>query len=375
MLAVVAIILILSDFYASFFREHKPLRFYANPTYYIYSALKYSGVFVRGEKLPFQTVAQDAKIPPTDKDRELIVLVVGETARADRFSLNGYEKKTNPHLEKEEVISFRNVLACGTSTAVSVPCMFSAYHRDDFSHDKFESTENILDVLVRTNASVLWLDNNSDSKGVAVRIEYHSYRSADNNPVCDEECRDEGMLHGVQPFIDSKPSGDIVIVLHQMGNHGPAYHKRYPDNFEEFTPVCKTNRLENCSSDEINNAYDNAILYTDYFLSQVIAVLKNNDAKFETAMLYVSDHGESLGENNIYLHGLPYFIAPDVQKRVPFIMWFGENIKHEIDLDTMKANVDKEYHHDSLFHTLLGLLEVETTLYDKSMDMILHEEE
>jgi lipid A ethanolaminephosphotransferase len=161
----------------------------------------------------------------------------------------------------------------------------------------------------------------------------------------------------------------MFIVLHQMGNHGPAYYKRYPKSFEKFTPVCETSQLEECSKEAIDNAYDNAILYTDYFLSRVIALLKNNSAAFETSMLYVSDHGESLGENGLYLHGLPYFLAPDTQTQIPVIMWFGENYD-EIDNESLRLKRNNSYSHDNLFHTILGLMEVQSEVYNNDMDIV-----
>ncbi len=188
------------------------------------------------------------------------------------------------------------------------------------------------------------------------------------NPVCDVECRDEGMLVGLQDYIDKTNQGDILIVLHQMGNHGPAYYKRYPMEFEKFTPVCKTNQLEECSVEQIENAYANAVLYTDYFLSRVIDLLKRNSNAFETAMVYMGDHGESLGENGLYLHGLPYFMAPDSQKHVPAVMWFGKSFK--IDREALRAKAEGTFSHDNLFHTVLGLMEVETSVYDKRLDIL-----
>ena len=220
--------------------------------------------------------------------------------------------------------------------------------------------------------SILWRDNNSDSKGVAVRGAYEDFRSPRVNPVCDEvECRDEGMLHGLQAYIDQQ-KGDILIVLHQMGNHGPAYYKRYPKAFEHFTPVCKTNDLGSCSSEEINNAYDNVIRYTDYFLAKVIELLKQNDHRFETAMLYVSDHGESLGEYGVYLHGMPYALAPDAQKHVPAIMWIGQHMKRDLRLDNMDERRLRRWSHDNIFSTLLGLFEIESEVYDPSKDLFEH---
>jgi len=368
-LAITATLIVtLGSHYASFIREHKSLRYYTNPTGYIYAAVKYVNALTKIEQGPIKPIAEDARIPASDMERELLIFVLGETARADRFSLNGYGRETNPLLKRENIINFGNFWSCGTSTAVSVPCMFSIYEHDDYSDSKARSLENILDVLKRSGVSLLWRDNNSSSKGVALRVPYESYKSADVNPICDIECRDEGMLDGLQEFIDKHPTGDIFIVLHQMGNHGPAYYKRYPPLFEKFTPVCKTNQLEECSKQEIDNTYDNAILYTDYFLSKVIAFLKSNDGRFETGLFYVSDHGESLGEGGLYLHGLPYALSPETQRHVPAIMWFGAN-NDDVDVSALQRVAGNKYSHDNLFHTILGLLEVDSGVYRKELDI------
>jgi lipid A ethanolaminephosphotransferase len=316
-------------------------------------------------------IGKDAKIPAEDLDRELTILVIGEAARADRFSLNGYPRETNPLLQKEEIFSFRNVSSCATSTETSVPCMFSIYNRRSYSDRKGKSTENLLDVLKHAGVNILWRDNNSHSKGVALRIPYEDYKKPDKNSVCDEECRDEGMLVGLQAYIDGQANGDILIILHQMGNHGPAYYKRYPKSFEKFKPVCETKQLNECSNEEINNAYDNAIAYTDYFLWKAIQLLKQNSAKFETALIYFSDHGESLGEKGLYLHGIPYIMAPDEQKRIATIFWLGESFKAPKKI--LKNKISREYSHENLFHTALGLFEINTYLYDKKKDIIYSE--
>ncbi len=370
---VIALILVFGSFYASFIREHKPLRYYANPSYYIYSTGKYISNFFEGAVRPLIKIGRDAKKKNFSGKRKIIIFVVGETVRADHLSLNGYNKKTTPYLEKENVISFSNVFSCGTSTSYSVPCLFSIYNRSDFNESKTLRTENVLDILHRTGVNVVWLDNNSNSKGVANRIYYESYRTTDNNTVCDTECRDIGLLSNLQSYINSHNNGDIFIVLHQMGNHGPDYYKRYPKEFEKFTPVCETNQLERCSIESINNAYDNALLYTDYFLSKTIEFLKINQNKFNTALFYVSDHGESLGENGLYLHGLPYMFAPESQTHVPLIMWFSDSYdKDEVDVDNLRTKSQNHYSHDNIFHTILGLMEIETNVYDESMDIIKH---
>lgn len=363
------VVLAFGSFYASFFREHKALRAYANPTYYSYAAIQYLRQRLTPEvDTALAPVGRDAKIPATDPHRELIIMVLGETARADRFSLNGYARDTNPQLREAGAISLTNVWACGTSTAVSVPCMF-ALDGESRSAARGTGRENLLDVLQHAGVNVLWRDNNSDSKGVALRVPYEDYRSPKLNPVCDLECRDEGMLGDLQRYIDAHPSGDTFIVLHQMGNHGPAYYRRYPAAFERFKPACRDDDLSRCSRDEIDNAYDNAILYTDHFLAQTIALLERNDAHFETALFYVSDHGESLGEGGLYLHGMPKLIAPDTQVRVPVVLWFGKNFD-DVDLPALQKKRDVRFTHANIFHTVLGFLEIETSVYQAGLDIL-----
>jgi lipid A ethanolaminephosphotransferase len=313
-----------------------------------------------------QKIGMDA-IQLKSERKKVIIMVVGEAARSDHFSLNGYSKKTNPLLEKEDIVNFSQLYSCGTTTAVSVPCMFSVYKKNEYDSTKGYNTYNVLDILSQAGVETLWRDNNSDSKGIAVRLNYEEYKTSNLNTICDSECRDEGMLIGLENII-KKSNNDIIIVLHQMGNHGPAYYKRYPEKFKKFTPVCQTNQLEKCTKEEISNAYDNAILYTDYFLSKVINFLKQYENNISTAMVYMADHGESLGENGLYLHGLPYFIAPEHQKHVGSLMWFGKDFP--IDKQKIKKISNNKYSHDNLFSTLLGLFNIQTEVYEKKMDIL-----
>ena len=176
------------------------------------------------------------------------------------------------------------------------------------------------------------------------------------------------MLVGLESFIAEAEGQDIVIVLHQMGNHGPAYYNRYPEEFKKFLPVCETNQLEDCDTSSIVNAYDNALLYTDFFLNEVIDFLKPYDDKFETAMLYMSDHGESLGEYGLYLHGLPNFMAPASQREVGAMLWLGAG--YDVSIDSLMPGRDMPISHDNYFHTVLGLMEIETDIYDAGLDLL-----
>jgi len=370
LLLIVGNMMLMSEQYASFIREQKDLRYYTNPLTFVYSTGKFVDELLRvdhtGPRLP---IGEDAYIAHNGDARKLVVLVVGEATRADHWSLNGYERETNRALPKHNIVNFPKVSACATSTAFSLPCMFSAIPFDDFRLRDANAQENVLDVLKRAGVNVLWRDNNSDSKGVADRVTFEDFRSAEVNPVCDDECRDVGMLSGLDDYIVSHPEGDIVIVLHQMGNHGPAYYKRYPKEFEFYTPVCESNQLENCSREEINNAYDNAVVYSDFFLANVIEFLEPKQKEFTTAMFYMADHGESLGELGLYLHGLPYAIAPEAQTHVAAAMWLGGNLTEEAR-QALATHAQKELSHDNYFHTILGMLKVNTTIYDPELDIL-----
>jgi len=369
-LVFVLVTISFSKHYTSFARENLDLRLYINPTYYLYAIGKYVNAKFDTASTPFMEIGLDATISKQENAGRLVILVVGETARADRFSLNGYERQTNPLLEQESVISFKDMTSCGSDTALSVPCMFSYLNREDYSHAKGKNMSNVLDIINHADVEVLWRDNNSDSKSVADRITFEDYRSNDINPLCNPECRDEGMLSGLQSYIDERPDNNILIVLHTMGSHGPAYYKRYPQAFEIFTPTCQTNQLNECSDEQINNAYDNTIVYADYFLSRVIELLKNNAEDLDTAMFYISDHGESLGENGVYLHGMPYFMAPIEQVHVPAIMWFDKSFAGQVNMAVLEMAANESFSHDNLFHTLLGLMRVETEVYDQSLDIM-----
>ena len=359
-----------SGHYSGLLRFHGEVTNKAVPTYALLSAIRLAGKSAPASKDHHVELGKDAALPHRDRDHELVIMVVGETLRADHFGLNGYVRETTPQLRSRNVVNFPDFWSCGTATAISVPCMFSNLGRAHFDTATAATSDNALDVLARAGVSVLWRDNNSSSKGVADRLTYQDFKKPPLNPMCEDgECRDEGMLAGLQDWIDAQ-HGDMLIVLHQMGNHGPAYYKRYPKAFEKFTPICSTSDLGSCTSEELNNTYDNAVLYTDHFLSKVIDLLKANDLNYETAMFYVSDHGESLGEHGLYLHGAPYVLAPDAQRHVPAVMWLGGGIKEDIVMSSVGDRSIRPWSHDNVFSTLLGFFEVTTVAYDPKLDIL-----
>ncbi|MDU4250743.1 phosphoethanolamine--lipid A transferase [Pseudomonas sp.] len=362
--------------YAPVFRQEEKLTHFINPTNYIYAVSKFTkqrlGI---KENLVVQPIGEDAVMPrkvSADGRKSLMIFVVGETARADHFSLNGYARDTNPELKKLDIVNFANVSSCGTSTAVSVPCMFSKFPREDYSDKKGKTNQGLLDILQRVGVSVLWLDNNSDCKGTCLRVPNRDIPKDQPGPFCDgRNCLDEALLQNLQAYIDGLKD-NAIIVLHADGSHGPEYYERYPKSLERFTPVCRTNQLGSCSTEELVNVYDNTILYTDFFLSKVVELLKQNQERFDTSMVYVSDHGESLGENGVYLHAAPYAIAPKAQTHVPMVMWFGTGALGGMGVDRAcleKKAASDELSHDNLFHSVLGLYGVQTSLYQPELDI------
>jgi lipid A ethanolaminephosphotransferase len=359
--------------YASIYRNNRQLRYLINPVNLVDSSVSILKHKLRGQHplIPVGTDATLADDPKRSGKKRLTVLVLGETARAANFALDGYPRPTNPYLSRESVFSFTNVHSCGTATAASVPCMFSGFSRENYDPDKAEYTENVLDVLSHAGVKVLWRNNNDGCKNVCRRVRSEDLSHLKLAGLCTtEECYDEVLLYHLQAYVDAL-TNDGVIVLHQKGSHGPGYHLRHPPSFKVFSPECHQANLKDCTPQEVINAYDNTIVYTDYFLEKVIQFLKKNAAQYDTALLYVSDHGESLGENNVYLHGLPYFVAPDEQKHVPLITWFSKDfIAHnKIDSACLQLHKHASYSHENLFHSLLGLMNVKTNVYNAKLDI------
>ncbi|MGD9390190.1 MAG: phosphoethanolamine--lipid A transferase, partial [Thioalkalispiraceae bacterium] len=324
LLLVVANFMMFSADYAALFKNHHHVRYLINPSNYVYSSIKYISESLGQQQHDIVAIGLDAHqvrpVSATDK-KTILVLVVGETARADNFALNGYQRNTNPLLSKEDIINYPHVSSCGTSTHVSLPCMFSHFQQKDFSESKAAYYEMLPDVLRHAGVEVVWRDNNSGCKGVCKNIPMEDVSHYHLEGICnDRECYDEVLLDQLKEKIETAQN-DMVIVLHQKGSHGPAYYLRTPEKLKAFLPECTTNELQKCSQQELVNAYDNTIYYTDYFLSRVVETLKQQ--QHDTAMVYISDHGESLGENHLYLHSMPYMFAPEQQTHVPLVTWYS----------------------------------------------------
>ncbi|OGB45293.1 MAG: phosphoethanolamine transferase [Burkholderiales bacterium RIFCSPLOWO2_12_FULL_65_40] len=380
---LVAVALLWTSFQdvASLMRNHKQLRYMINPFNSVYAVGRVAVGRTAQAQKPLQPLGTDAQAAATATDPEsapLIVLVVGETARAANFGLGGYARDTTPRLKElqgqGDMVYFSNVSSCGTNTQASVPCMFSHLGKQGFE-DSNDRYENLLDVLQRAGLAVLWMENQSGCKGVCERVPNVDTRTLGIAGLCpDGQCLDQVMLHQLPQELAKLPAErrakGTVVVMHQMGSHGPAYYKRSPESDKHFLPECTSHALQECPVEHIQNAYDNSLRYTDHFLADTVRWLQAQ--KRPTALLYVSDHGESLGEKGLYLHGMPYRMAPAEQTHVPMLAWASKPLQRDMhwNMACLQARAHQPWSHDNLFHTLLDLARVHTSAQNAGLDML-----
>lgn len=370
---VAAVLLVFQDF-SSLMRNQKQLRYLITPANFVYSIGRVLASDAQAVDRPRAPVGTDARLASAWRQHTkpaLFVIVVGETARAANWGLNGYARQTTPELAKLDVLNFPDVTSCGTNTETSLPCMFSQVGRRDYDEDRIRHSESLLHVLHRAGFKLLWRDNQSGCKGVCEGLPQQQLDNAAVPEFCaDGRCLDEILLHGLET-VARDAHGNMVLVLHMLGNHGPSYHKRYPERLRRFMPTCDTGELRQCAQPEIVNAYDDALLYTDHTVAGAIGFLQRQASAYDTGLIYVSDHGESLGEKGLYLHGVPYAIAPDEQTKVPMVWWLSPGFldSFKLDRDCLARRAAQPATHDNLFHSVLGLLRVETSAYDSGLDL------
>ncbi|MCK7591338.1 phosphoethanolamine--lipid A transferase EptA [Subsaxibacter sp. CAU 1640] len=292
----------------------------------------------------------DATIKDTEKS--VVVLVIGESARSENFSLYGYDKPTNPLLSKIENLHTFNATSCATYTTAGVKCVLD--YKD--TTDLYEILPNY---LYRNNVEVIWKTTNWGEPPVHIK---NFFNKKDLRNECEGDlCNyDEILIKGLKEQITASPKDKILIILHTSTSHGPSYNTKYPPNFETFTPVCRSVELGDCSKEELINAYDNTIVYTDYLLASLIDDLMQLK-DYNSTMMFVSDHGESLGENNLYMHGIPAAFAPKEQLEIPFIVWLSD--------DSKKLKPNKTLSQNHVFHSVLYFLAIDSTIYDEKMNI------
>lgn len=377
--ALMVIILVASVFYkdyASLFRNNKAIVKMVTPANYVSAIAKYSkNRWFAGDQTLVR-IGEDAHKGPlllAQKKKTVLVLVIGEASRAENYSLNGYGRETNPQLKKQNMINFPQASSCGTETAVSVPCMFSGMPRKKYDADLARHQEGLLDVLAHAGVNLLWRENDGGCKGACDRIPHTDMTQWKLDQFCkDKSCIDDVNLHRLDNVLDGLKQ-DSVLVIHLMGSHGPAYYQRYPQEYRQFTPTCDTNQIQDCAHQALMNTYDNTILYTDSVVSKTIDALKARQTTMNTALVYLSDHGESLGENGLYLHGTPYMLAPTQQTHIPFMFWLSPDYVNNFSVNepclrdqAAKTAVSQ----DNLFSTILGMMNVKSAVYQPQMDII-----
>jgi lipid A ethanolaminephosphotransferase len=394
---------------ASLLRNRMELRHIANPFALLAAHLSYLD-HARDADRPFVRIATDARrgatLAPSSRP-VVLLLAIGESLRAASLDLNGYGRDTDVDLHPLPIVNFGHVSSCGTNTATSLPCMFSDLGRAAYDDAEAKHRENLLDVLKRAGYDVLWLDNNTGSKGLAARAKEISAADGAAPVSCNADgCHDEVLVDRLKTVLPTIRR-DTVIVVHLLGSHGPAYHARYPSAFAVFQPECRTNELQRCSDAQLRNTYDNTVLYTSHVLAGLASLLGETrtlvdrlppqalrclalrghagdatcpslpqpapavDAGIDAAMLFVSDHGESLGEKGLYLHGAPYAIAPEEQTHVPMLLWTSSRFaaRRGLDLDCVRRVAYRSLSHDHFFHSVLALADVRTRAQKPGLDL------
>lgn len=330
------------------------------PWSYVGNAARFQ--YSKSQENIVQTPLPDATFLSNNKT--VVVLVIGESARAQNFSLYGYDRPTNPLLAASDVITLKNATSCASYTTAAVKCILSHHNPSGVFTENFEPLPSYLQ---RQGIDVIWRTKNWGEPPIKVS----SYLSSgDLKQNCEgNECGYDGvLLSHLAEQIAASDKQKVFVVLHQTGSHGPSYYSKYPKEFEVFKPVCRSVELSKCTQAELINAYDNTILYNDHFLDQLrqtLAGIKDTSSAF----LYVSDHGESLGEGGIYLHGTPYSIAPEQQLHVPFLVWMSPSFidQQHINVDTLKSRESSTQ--ANVFHSVMGAFDMRSEIYNKDLDM------
>lgn len=314
-----------------------------------------------------QVLLPDAAFETDSPKRKMVVvLVMGEAARAANFARYGYDKDTNPFTAKTSLTALPAGLSCATNTISSTACILTHEGSAASSHTKQEPLPSY---LTRQGIETIYRTNSAGPPPVKVTTFETTRDIADRceGNACPQYKLDEVLNWKLAEALKASTSDRIFVTMHQTGSHGPAYHKQYPAGFDHFQPECKTVQIGSCSSDELYNSYDNTIRYTDHLLADLIAQLKTLDA--DSVMIYVSDHGQSLGENGFYLHGAPNAVAPNVQREVPFLVWMSEGFKARRALSEADIIPEKSYPHDFPFHSVMGAFGMRSPIYKPEFDI------
>lgn len=334
-------------------------------SYVINTARYYNQLALNDREQVLLPAATFLEAAPTSK--EIVVLVIGESARAENFSLYGHDQDTNAFTAKTSLVALPAGLSCATNTISSTACILTHEGREASSHTSFEPLPSY---MTRSGIETFYRTNNSGPPPVKTT---HFERAKDIAAACDgadcpDGALDESLNWHLGKALAASTSDRIFVTLHQKGSHGPAYVDRYPADFGAFAPVCDSVQVSKCTEQSLINAYDNSILYTDFLLADLITQL---DAipNANVAMLYVSDHGQSLGEGGYYLHGAPVSIAPKEQLDVPFLVWMSDGFMQTRGLRYADIMPETTYAHDFPFHSVMGAFGMRSEIYKPEFDI------
>jgi lipid A ethanolaminephosphotransferase len=224
--------------------------------------------------------------------------------------------------------------------------------------------------LTRHGIKTIYRTNNSGTPPMTVNI-YQTTKDISDSCIdtnCPSGAYDDTLIWNLDKLLKEANADRVFVTLHLTGSHGPAYYKKYPPEYEHFSPVCKTVQIAKCTRQELINAYDNTIRFTDQVIANLISQLKSLEQTNAT-MIYVSDHGQSLGENGYYLHGAPIAIAPPEQRRVPFMVWMSDSFKKSRNLTNASILTDITLPHDYPFHSVMGAFQMRSDIYKPHFDI------
>ena len=367
-IAIFAVWISLSKDTKNFFKANREIRMLNVPFYPIYSTIKYAQKLYLVKSKNFKILDNSPKF--TNNNKNLLIFIVGESERSANFSANGYtENDTNFYSKTQKnLISFTNFYACAASTMISVPCMFSDLPRKDFDINTAKYRQNLFGILQKAGVKIFWFEKNGhDCKGACNQIDARNVKIISKTPFNKVSYYDDDVFDMAKTKIAELNDGEnAMIILHIRGSHGALYNQNYPLKFKKFTPTCDTNELKNCTYEQISNSYDNSIVYTDFLINDLINFIKKNSSFTQNALFFVSDHGESLGENGFYMHGLPFEKAPIFQTHIGAMFYISDDSK----ASKLNALKDKKFSHDNIFHTVLGYFGIQSTVYNKKMDIL-----
>lgn len=362
----------LSERTLNFVRDNQRITSYIMPINYIEASIEFCFLKIKSyiNSLNLISISDDATIEEKNYNKNdkknLIVFVMGESARAKNFSLNGYKRNTNEFLNnyKDDIISFKNFESCGTFTALSLTCTFSHLPRKEFDYAKSFKYESLIDIFDKVGFDVAWRSNNGKCKGVCDRVKNSLVKSFGDNIY------DDLLLKAFDMDLNRLTKKNNLIVLHGRGSHGPLYYKRYPKEFEVYKPACN-DELDECSVKEIINAYDNSIYYTSYILKEIIDRLIALSNEYNTMLIFMSDHGQSLGENGVFMHSAPFDTAPKDQKNPAFFIWLNDDFADTFNIDKqcLISKINSNLSQDNIFHSMLGIFKINSKYYDKNLDI------